>query len=179
MIKLIDLLIDNSQYIHVEKYNKVYETVDYLSSALYEMTLSSDNAAEIQGDTFNGEFEIRDIKYIYTIETMLNPYKDNGIFYNISFDEKHNQSRPNSPTGNAKQDYIKTLSTMYKVILNLAEEAQPEYIGISSLDRSGYRNIYNNLTKTNKIPGYIRKDAGLDFKNKEGDTGKFIVLKKL
>ena len=62
--------------------------------------------------------------------------------------------------------------------MNFVEKEKPEYIGISSLDKSGYGNIYNNLTKTNKLPGYSRKDAGLDFITKSGEKGKFIVLKK-
>ena len=68
---------------------------------------------------------------------------------------------------------------MYKIILDFVENKKPKYIGISSLDKSGYGNIYNNLSKTNKIPGYTRKDAGLDFITKSGDKGKFVVLKKI
>jgi hypothetical protein len=37
---------------------------------------------------------------------------------------------------------------------------------------------YNNLTKTNQLPDYSRKDAGLDFTSKSGEKGKFIVLKR-
>jgi hypothetical protein len=68
---------------------------------------------------------------------------------------------------------------MYKIILDFVEKEKPKYIGISSLDKSGYWNIYNNLAKTNKIPDYSRKEAGLDFTTKSGDKGKFVVLKRI
>jgi hypothetical protein len=95
------------------------------------------------------------------------------------FDEKYNDKSSNEPTGNARENYIRILSTMYKIILDFAEKEKPKYMGISSLDKSGYRNIYNNLSKTNFIPNYTKKDAGLEFTNREGDKGKFIVFKKI
>ena len=164
---------------------KKFNTPDTLSNRLYsqlyelkvnEITLNPSSAVEIDGDTFEGTFKVGDIEYEYSIDPMDNPYKD-GEFFSISFTEKG--TKKNIPTGNAKENYIKILSTMFKIILDFAKEQKPEYIGISSLDKSGYGNIYNNLTKTNKIPGYSRKDAGLDFKTKLGDKGQFVVLKRV
>jgi len=143
-----------------------------------EIALNPNNAVEIYGDLFSGEFKVGNIEYIYSIKNIPSPYKDGELFYNIQFDEKNNNESSNEPTGNARENYIKILSTMYKILLDFVEQEKPEYIGISSLDKSGYRNIYNNLTKTNKLPGYSRKDAGLDFISKSGEKGKFIVLKK-
>jgi hypothetical protein len=143
-----------------------------------EIKLSVENSAKIDGDIFEGSFKVGNMEYEYSIDNMDNPYKDGGIFYNVSFKEKNNNKKQNEPTGNAKENYIKILSTMYKIIVNLIKSQNPEYIGISSFDKSGYWNIYNNLTKTNPIDGYSRKDSALTFKNKNGDTGKFIVLKR-
>jgi hypothetical protein len=72
---------------------------------------------------------------------------------------------------------IETTSTY--IIREFNENIDPKYMGVSSLDKSGYRNIYNNLSKTNFIPNYMKKDAGLEFTNKEGDKGKFVVFKKI
>ena len=176
MIKLIDLL-------DIEKFNNTPSLSNKLSTQLHELkineiTLSSENAVEINGDLYDGEFKAGNIEYVYSVKNMPSPYKDDELFYNIQFDEKHNSESSNEPTGNAKENYIKILSTIYKIILNFVEKEKPKYIGISSLDKSGYWNIYNNLTKTNKLPGYSRKDVGLDFATKSGDKGKFIVLKR-
>ena len=177
MIKLIDLLN--------EKFNTPNILSNKLSSQLYELkineiTLNPSNAVEIYGDLTNGDFTVGEHDYNYRIIKMdKNPYNSDS-FYNIDFHEIGNKN-PNIslPTGNAKENYIKILSTIYKIILDFTESIKPEYIGISSLDKSGYWNIYNNLTKTNKIPGYSRKDAGLDFTSKSGDTGKFVILKRI
>jgi len=176
MIKLIDLL-------DIEKFNSRSSLLNNLSTQLHELkineiTLNPENAVETNGDLYDGSFKIGDIEYTYSVKNMPSPYKDNELFYNIQFDERHNNKSSNEPTGNAKENYIKILSTIYKIILNFIEKEKPKYIGISSLDKSGYWNIYNNLTKTNKLPGYSRKDVGLDFTTKSGDKGKFIVLKR-
>jgi hypothetical protein len=173
----------NEIYIDISKFNSIPNTLNKLSSQLYELkikeiTLNPNNSVNIDGDLFDGEFKVGDIEYTYSIKSISNPYNDNKSFYNIQFDEKHNDALSNEPTGNAKENYIKILSTIYKIILNFIKTEKPDYIGISSLDKSGYNNIYNNLTKTNKIPGYSRKDSGLPFTTKSGDKGKFIVLKK-
>ena len=167
-------VIDTSKYDYTPSLsNKILNQLHELK--VNEITLNSDSAVEINGDIFEGEFKIGDIEYEYSIDPMDNPY-DSEEFFNISFTERG--TRKNIPTGNAKENYIKILSTMYKIILDFIQSQKPEYIGISSLDKSGYWNIYNNLTKTNRIPGYSRKEAGLDFTTKSGDKGKFIVLKK-
>jgi hypothetical protein len=175
MIKLIDILkFDTPVTLSGRLHSQLYEL------KVNEITLNTSNAVKINGDLFDGEFKVGDIEYIYSVRSMPNPYKnDEGLFYNIQFDEKYNDGSSNEPTGNAKENYIKILSTMYKIILDFVENKKPKYIGISSLDKSGYQNIYNNLTKTNKIPGYSRKDAGLDFITKSGNKGKFVVLKRI
>jgi hypothetical protein len=168
----------------IPKYSKNNTLSDKILSTIYEMkineiNLNTHNAVDIKGDIFGGEFKVGNIEYVYSIKNIPNPYQDLGLFYNIQFDEKYNDKSSNEPTGNARENYIKILSTMYKIILDLAENEKPKYIGISSLDKSGYRNIYNNLSKTNFIPNYMKKDAGLEFINKEGDKGKFVVFKKI
>ena len=170
-------------YEGLEKFDTPITLCSRLSSQLYELkvneiTLNPENAVEIDGDLFSGEFKVGDIEYIYSIKSIPNPYQDNELFYSIQFDEKFNDASLNEPTKKAKENYIKILSTIFKIILNFAKKEKPKYIGISSLNKSGYGNIYNNLSKTNKIPGYTRKNAGLDFTTKSGETGQFIVLKK-
>ena len=175
MIKLIDILkFDTPITLSGRLHSQLYEL------KINEITLNPSNAVEIYGDLDNGDFTVGEHDYNYRIIKMdKNPY-DSDSFYNIDFHEIGNKN-PNIslPTGNAKENYIKILSTIYKIILDFTESIKPEYIGISSLDKSGYRNIYNNLTKTNKIPGYSRKDAGLNFTSKSGETGQFIVLKRI
>jgi Zn-dependent peptidase ImmA (M78 family) len=174
---ITEWIVDTSKYNYTPKLsNKIFSQLHELK--VNEITLNPNNAVEIYGDLFSGEFKVGNIEYIYSIKNIPSPYKDGELFYNIQFDEKNNNKSSNEPTGNARENYIKILSTMYKILLDFVEQEKPEYIGISSLDKSGYRNIYNNLTKTNKLPGYSRKDAGLDFVSKSGEKGKFIVLKK-
>ena len=174
----------NEWIVDIPKYNYTPKLSNKIFSQLHELkineiALNSNNAVEIYGSLTNGEFTVGEHDYNYRIIKLdKNPYNSN-LFYNIDFHEIGNKNpNPSSPTGNAKENYIKILSTMYKIILDFTEEEKPEYIGISSLDESGYGNIYNNLTKTNKIPNYSRKDAGLQFKDKDGKTGKFIILKR-
>lgn len=174
---LTEWIVDTSKYNYTPKLsNKIFSQLHELK--VNEIALNPNNAVEIYGDLFSGGFKVGNIEYIYSIKNIPSPYKDGELFYNIQFDEKNNNESSNEPTGNARENYIKILSTMYKILLDFVEQEKPEYIGISSLDKSGYKNIYNNLTKTNKLPGYSRKDAGLDFVSKSGEKGKFIVLKK-
>jgi len=174
----------NEWVANILKYNYTPKLSNKIFSQLHELkvneiALNSNNAVEIYGNLTNGDFTVGEHDYNYRIIKLdKNPYNSN-LFYNIDFHEIGNKNpNPSSPTGNAKENYIKILSTMYKIILDFTKEEKPEYIGISSLDESGYGNIYNNLTKTNKIPDYSRKDAGLQFKDKDGKTGKFIILKR-
>jgi hypothetical protein len=174
----------NEWIVDIPKYNYTPKLSNKIFSQLYELkvneiTLNPNNAIEIYGDLNNGDFTVGEYDYNYRIIKLdKNPYNSNS-FYSIDFHEIGNKNpNPSLPTKNARENYIKILSTIYKIILDFIKEEKPEYIGISSLDESGYGNIYNNLTKTNKLPGYSRKDAGLDFTSKSGEKGKFIVLKR-
>jgi hypothetical protein len=170
--------IKNQKYNYTPKLsNKIFSQLHELK--INEITLNPNNAVEVYGDLDNGDFTVGEYDYNYRIIKLdSNPYNSNS-FYNIDFHEIGNKSpNPSLPTGNAKENYIKILSTMYKIILDFTQNISPEYIGISSLDESGYWNVYNNLTKTNQIPGYSRKDVGLQFKDRNGKNGKFIILKR-
>ena len=151
-----------------------------LLTVLHEMRLTVANAAEVHGDLYHGYFKVGDIEYNYKITKFENNPYSSDSFYSIEFTEVGNPATDVSiPTKKAGgKNYIKILSTIYKVLINFTETMQPEYIGISALDKSGYLNIYNDLTKSNPISGYSRKTVGLDFKTKSGDTGRFIVLKR-
>ena len=118
-------------------------------------------------------------KIVTTIKQVSNPYNDGGRFFNIMF---HPEENVTSTPQEGKENYIKILSTMYKVILDFAEEAEPEYIGIASMDNNNSKNyhmVYANLTdnKSNRIPGYSRKDVSLPFDTPQG-KGRFVVLKR-
>jgi hypothetical protein len=174
----------NEWIVDIPKYNYAPKLSNKIFSQLHELkineiTLNSNNAVEVYGDLNNGDFTVGEYDYNYRIIKLdKNPYNSNS-FYNIDFHEIGNKNpNPSTPTGNAKENYIKILSTMYKIILDFTQDESPEYVGISSLDESGYWNVYNNLIKTNQIPGYSRKDVGLQFKDKDGKNGKFIILKR-
>jgi hypothetical protein len=162
-----------------EKFNypkSIYENLWY---TLNEITLNPSNAVEIYGGLTNGKFQVGDIVYIYDIKQVKNPYNDEGNFFNIMF---HPENNVTSKPLEGKENYIKILNTMYKVILDFIEEAEPDYVGISSMDNNGsknYHNVYANLTnnKSNRIPGYFRKDVSLEFNTPEG-KGRFVVLKR-
>jgi cytidyltransferase-like protein len=171
-------IVDTPKYNYTPKLsNKIFSQLHELK--INEITLNPNNAVEIYGDLDNGDFTVGEYDYNYRIIKLdKNPYNSNS-FYSIDFHEIGNKNpNPSLPTRNAKENYIKILSTIYKIILDFTKEIKPEYIGISSLDESGYWNVYNNLTKTNQLPDYSRKDAGLDFTSKSGEKGKFIVLKR-
>jgi len=100
-----------------------------------------------------------------------------GLFYNIQFTPKGEVT--SIPKG-GKENYIKILSTMYKIIVDFIEKEKPNYVGISSLDgNKNYHTVYNRLTdnSSNLIPGYFRKDSNLEFNSPQG-KGRFIVLKR-
>jgi cytidyltransferase-like protein len=164
-------------FLDTEKYNRPRTIHENLWHTLNEITLTSDNAVEINGDLTKGKFQVGNIKYTYDIKQVSNPYDDGGRFFNIMF---HPEDNITSTPQEGKENYIKILSTMYKIILDFAEEAEPEYIGISSLDNNkNYHMVYANLTdnKSNRIPGYFRKDANLEFNTPQG-KGRFVVLKR-
>ena len=169
--------LQESFYLDIPKFNQPETFIDGLYENINEINLSKDNAVEIQGDITGGEFQVGDIIYEYSIKNIPNPYKDFGSFYNIQFTPRDEIS--STPKG-GKENYIKILSTMYKIIVDFIEEVKPEYIGIASLDGvKNYHKIYAQLTdnKFNMIPGYFRKDVALPFSSPNGN-GKFVVLKQ-
>lgn len=181
---LDELFGTNSQKVYqldVPKFNYKKPFYQVLSEQLSEIRLSKDNAVEVQGDLTGGTFEIGNKTYRYDIKNTPNPYKDEGLFYNIQFTPREEVvSTPTQDTD--PKDYIKILSTMYKVIVDFVEKERPKYIGISSLDSNSSKNyhlVYNALTdpKNNHLPGYFRKDTNLPFETPQG-TGRFVVLKR-
>jgi cytidyltransferase-like protein len=169
--------VNEVYYLDTPLYNRQKTIQENLWHTLNEITLNPDNAVEINGDLTKGKFQVGNIKYTYDIKQVSNPYDDGGRFFNIMF---HPEDNITSTPQEGKENYIKILSTMYKVILDFAEEAEPEYIGISSLDNNkNYHMVYANLTdnKSNRIPGYFRKDVNLEFNTPQG-KGRFVVLKR-
>ena len=162
----------------IPKFNYERTLSENLWHTLNEISLSKENAVGINGDLTGGTFTVGNITYEYSIKNIPNPYKDLGLFYNIQFTPKGELT---SIPQMGKENYIKILSTMYKIIVDFIDKKQPEYVGISSLDNNGknYHKVYANLTdnKANNIPGYFRKDVNLEFNTPQG-KGKFIVLKK-
>jgi hypothetical protein len=170
--------LNESLYLDIPKFSQPKTFKQHLIESINEISLSKNNAVEINGDLTGGNFTVGDITYEYSIKNIPNPYKELGLFYNIQF----------TPTGEiistpqmGKENYIKILSAMYKIIVDFIEKEKPEYVGIASLDNNGknYHQVYANLTdnKSNNIPGYFRKDVNLEFNTPEG-KGRFIVLKK-
>ena len=163
----------------IPKFNYKKTLTESLWNTINEISLSKDNAVEINGDLTGGYFKVGNITYTYSIKNIPNPYRDLGLFYNIQFTPEENTT--SIPQG-GKENYIKILSTMYKIITDFIEKEKPEYIGISSLNNDeskNYHKIYANLTdnRFNNIPGYFRKDVSLEFNTPEG-KGRFIVLKR-
>jgi len=171
--------LNESFYLDIPKFNQPKTIQQYLIEAINEISLSKENAVDIDGDLTGGTFTVGDITYEYSIKNIPNPYKDLGLFYNIQFTPRGEFT--SIPKG-GKENYIKILSTMHKIIVDFIDKEQPDYIGISSLDNSGnknYHTVYNRLTTNNLnlIPGYFRKDSNLSFDSPQG-KGRFIVLKK-
>jgi hypothetical protein len=171
--------LNKSFYLDIPKFNQPKTIQQYLIENIKEISLSKENAVDINGDLTGGTFTVGDITYKYSIKNIPNPYKDLGLFYNIQFTPKGEVI--SIPKG-GKENYIKILSTMYKIIVDFIEKEQPEYVGISSLDNSrgkNYHTVYNRLTTNtlNLIPGYFRKDSNLIFDSPQG-KGRFIVLKR-
>ena len=171
--------------LNISKHNSPQTFYSNLYKTLNEITLNKDNAVNVNGDINKGNFEVKDKQYTYEITSLeSHPYKQkepNSIFYNITFYPKENPT--DTPTQDTlPEDYIKILSTIYKIILDFTEIKKPDYIGISSIDNNGknYHKIYAALTdnKSNNIPGYFRKDISLPFTTSQGQTGRFVVLKK-
>jgi hypothetical protein len=174
-----DEINENIYTLDIPKFNYEKTLTENLWDTLNEITLSKDNAVKINGNLTGGDFKVGNITYIYAINSIINPYKDGGKFYNISFYPEDNISE--KPLG-SKENYIKILSTMFKIISDFIEKIKPEYIGIASMDNDGsknYHKVYANLTdnRFNNLPGYFRKDVSLEF-NTFGGKGRFVVLKR-
>ena len=170
--------LNESFYLDIPKFNQPKTIQQYLIESINEINLSKENAADINGDLTGGTFAVDDITYEYSIKNIPNPYKDLGLFYNIQFTPRGEVT--SIPKG-GKENYIKILSTMRKIIVDFMEQKKPDYVGISSLDNSGsknYHTVYNRLTSnpSNLLPGYFRKDSNLEFDSPQG-KGRFIVLK--
>jgi hypothetical protein len=155
-------------------------------SVLKEIQLSTKNAAKIDGGISKGTFTVGDIVYDYTVtdypsDIVLPGDKDNirleGTVCDLGFTEQGGgvDFASNLPKG-GRANLIKIYSTMYKVILTIAKAKAPNNILLSSYDQSGYFPYYNNLTKTNNIPGYSRKAIIKWAHNEKSITS--IVLKK-
>ena len=174
-------LVNEVYFLDVEKFNYPRTIHEDLWHTLNEIILNPNSAVEINGNLTRGKFQVGNIIYEYDIKIIPNPYNDGGNFANISFYPEGDKI--STPTGTStKENYIKILSTMYKIILNFAEEAEPDYIGISSMDNTSNKNyhmVYANLTdnKFNRIPGYFRKDVNLPFNTPQG-KGRIVVLKR-
>jgi len=171
--------VNEMYFLNTEKYNRPRTIHENLWHTLNEITLTPDNAVETYGNLDKGKFQVGNTTYTYDIKQVSNPYNDGGRFFNIMF---HPEENVTSTPQEGKENYIKILSTMYKVILDFAEEAEPEYIGIASMDNNNSKNyhmVYANLTdnKSNRIPGYSRKDVSLPFDTPQG-KGRFVVLKR-
>ena len=173
--------VNKVYFLDIEKYNYPKTFIDKLRESLHEITLSKDNAVKINGDLTGGEFQVGNKIYVYSIKNIPNPYNDLGAFYNIQFTPQEKIiSKPTKDTN--PKDYIKILSTMYKIIVDFVEKETPKYVGIASMDNTGdknYHTIYANLTdnKFNRIPGYFRKDVNLPFNTPQG-KGRMVVLKR-
>lgn len=155
-------------------------------SILKEIQLNVKNAAKINGGINKGTFTVDDIVYDYTIteypsNIVLPGDKDNirleGTVCDLGFTEQGGGTdfASNLPKG-GRANLIKIYSTMYKIILTIAKTKTPNNILLSSYDQSGYFPYYNNLTKTNNIPGYSRKAVVKWAHNGKNITS--IVLKK-
>jgi hypothetical protein len=155
-------------------------------SILKEIQLNIKNAAKINGGINKGTFTVDDIVYDYTTtdypsNIVLPGDKDNirleGTVCDLGFTEQGGGTdfASNLPKG-GRANLIKIYSTMYKIILTIAKTKTPNNILLSSYDQSGYFPYYNNLTKTNNIPGYSRKAVVKWVHNGKNITS--IVLKK-
>lgn len=155
-------------------------------SILKEIQLNIKNAAKIDGGIDKGTFTVDDIVYDYTVtdypsDIVLPGDKDNirleGTVCDLGFTEQGGgvDFASNLPKG-GRVNLIKIYSTMYKIVLAVAKAKAPNNILLSSYDQSGYFPYYNNLTKTNSIPGYSRKAIVKWAHNGKNITS--IILKK-
>jgi len=152
--------------------HKLYDTLN-------EITLNTSNAVSVVGNEYKGEFDIDVATYEYVVQKFDKIF-DDGLLYNISFSPKGIEIDVPMGTTSPK-NFIKILSTMYKIILDFIEKVKPKYLGISSKDNGedkNYHMLYNRLTSNNNIPGYFKKNSNLNLTTPDGDSGRIIVLKK-
>jgi len=155
-------------------------------SIIKEIELSSDNAVPIKGGLKKGTFQVGNVTYAYSVSDFKFPIILPGdidqiklepltvdIGFSVEGDAKDLTS--NLPKG-GKENLVKIYSTIFKIITTVAKSLSPNNIMISSYDVSGYFNIYNNLTKTNNLPGYSRKSV-IKWDD-QGRAATSIVLKK-
>jgi len=177
-ILLTDVLKD--LFPHLEGTNAfVLESMGFLK----EIQLNPENAVEIEGNIYNGEFQVGEVTYSYNFIKLPedNPLPNSNS--NFITDEKtydvnfHVKGENSSENKQGKENLIKIYSTMFKIILDFVSSISPNYLLISSFDRAGYFPAYSQLTKTNKIPGYSRKTiVNWVYPNKGNMTS--IILKK-
>jgi hypothetical protein len=80
---ITEWIVDTSKYNYTPKLsNKIFSQLHELK--VNEITLNPNNAVEIYGDLFSGEFKVGNIEYIYSIKNIPSPYKDEELFYNLS-----------------------------------------------------------------------------------------------
>ncbi len=162
-------------------YNLSKESKEYLEhfSLVSEIVFSPDNAVEIDYhfSVLTGDFTVGDVTYKFDISKMkyledLFPdveFKSSDV-WDISFAEKNKLGKyvPNR----GKQNLIKIYSTLYKIILKFIETVNPDYILLTAVSGSNYLPIYNQLVKTNKLPGYHKKTVA------SFDGGDTIIIVK-
>ena len=111
-MKIDKMRLTKNGYIAEYKYRLTNANI--LHSILYEITLTGKLAVPRVGNSEEGTFKAGDMEYIYKIEPI--EMKGRGIIWNIAFTENKSNSINNMPTGNAKDNYIKILDTMYQII---------------------------------------------------------------
>lgn len=150
-MKLTDLIMDASGYL---------QEVSFLQ----EITFGNNAGEEIDWSWGRGEgfFKVGGtdykIVYEYMDPSFIRNYNLNGTVLNIGFtrkDDDDSDIRAFIRKG-GREDTIKVYATVFKGIKEVVKRENPNYLMISSFKKSGYHQIYNNLSKTNKIPGYTR-----------------------
>lgn len=150
---------------------------------LKEILLNPDNAVDVKGNINKGEFRVGDTTYNYNFillpEGKIFPGDiEKNIIQDKTYDVNfHISGDMSSLRKGGKQNLIKIYSTMYKVILSFCKQNQPNYLLVSSFDKTEYFSVYNNLTKTNKIPGYSRKTI-MNWEYPKQGKMTSIILKK-
>lgn len=184
---------------HFNSYIKNMEKVKKLSdndklileslSIIQEIKLDINNAVKINGGIREGNFQIGDQIYNYSIKEYPDGIylpgdkeenKLDGSIFSIGFTNKLDKDNredliSNLPKG-GKENLIKIYSTMYKILYTFSQYKKPQNILITSYDKSGYFGIYSNLTKTNKLPNYNRKT--IIKWNQDNEPVTSILLKK-